>query len=113
MQGYRNAEDKYNAFFMDEDRVLSEYLSSCKLDKENHSMKLPDEKEDEMPEGFMCTFYREAKETYFSVTVDDESYTVIVLDQKGWDSDSSKKREQQQVCLLAHRQSNEWTGNSR
>ena len=85
---------------MEEDSLLSDYLSNCKFDKENHSMELPDEKYHEMPKGFMCTFYREAKETFYSVTVDDESYTVIVLDQKGWDSDTSSRRDQQQVCLL-------------
>ena len=55
--GYRYAEEKDNDLCMKEDSLLSDYLSNCKLDKENHSMKLPDQKDHEMPEGFKCTFY--------------------------------------------------------
>jgi hypothetical protein len=61
-------------------------------------MELPDPNYHGMPEGFKCTFYREAHERMFSATVGEETYTVIVLDEKGWDSDSSTKRNQKQVC---------------
>ncbi len=98
--GYRYAIDKDNVICMEEDTILSDYLSNCKLDKESHSMELPDRKYHEMPKGFKCTFYRESKERFFSATVDEESYTIIVLDEEGWDSDSSKKRDQKQVCML-------------
>ena len=85
---------------IEEDAILSDYLSNCKFDKQNHHMYLPDENEHQIPEGFECTFYREAKERMFQATVDEESFTVIVLDEKGWDTDSSDKRHQEQVCML-------------
>ena len=105
--GYRHAIDKDNVICMEEDTILSDYLSNCKLNKENHSMELPDPKCHEMPKGFKYTFNRESKERFFSATVDEESYTIIVLDEEGWDSDTSKKRDQKQVCLLqSYRQKN-------
>ncbi|CAB4030645.1 Hypothetical predicted protein, partial [Paramuricea clavata] len=83
-----------------EDSILSKYLSNCKFDDANHSMDLPDEKVHEMPEGFGCMYYREAKERMFSATVDEERFTVTVLDEKGWDSDLSDKRDQNQVGIF-------------
>ena len=84
---------------MEEDDILADYLSNCKLDQEKHGMRLPDEKEHEIPEGFDCVYYREAKETLYEATVDDESFTVIVLDEQGWDSDSSERRDKKQFGI--------------
>ena len=83
-----------------EDDILSEYLSSCRLDRESHCMHLPDEEEHGIPEGFDCVFYREAKEIMYEATVDEESFIVIVLDENGWDSDSLEKRKKKQVCFM-------------
>ena len=90
---------------VEEDDILSDYLSNCTLDQANHCMSLPDEKEHEIPEGFDCVYYREAKERMYEATVDDESYTVIVLDEKGWDSDATEKRNKEQVCDIFSYQS--------
>ena len=79
-----------------EDEWLANYLSNCKFDKENHHIDLP-EKNDQEDQGFKCIFYREAKERMFEVFADEECFTVIVLDQKGWDSDAKGKRPQKQV----------------
>jgi hypothetical protein len=62
-------------------------------------MDLPDEKDHQMPQGFGCMYYREAEERIFSATVDGEHFTVTVLDEKGWDSDGSDKRDQNQVGI--------------
>jgi hypothetical protein len=88
---------------LEEDATLSDYLSHCKLDKkdDNVTLCLPDEKDHEIPKGFKCNFYREAEERIFSTTSDDEEcFTVIVLEKKGWDSDGVDKREQKQVCYF-------------
>ena len=79
-----------------EDEFLANYLSNCKFDKENHHIHLP-EKHDLENQGFKCSFYREAKERMFKVLCAEECFTIIVLDQKGWDSDGSEKRDQKQV----------------
>ncbi len=98
--GSRHVTDK-NSVCVEEDENLSRYLSHCKFDQENHSMCLPDETVHELPEGFSCIFYREAKERIFSATGDEEEpFTVIVLDEQGWDSDTSEKRHQKQVCCF-------------
>jgi hypothetical protein len=95
---------------LEEDAILSDYLSYCKLVKrdDNVTLCLPDEKDHEIPEGFGCIFHREAEERIFSTTGDEEEcFTVIVLDEKGWDSDGVDKREQKQVCCFnfqKHRQ---------
>ena len=91
---YASEDDKY--FFTEEDESLAHYLSKCKLDKENHHLDLP-EKHDQDDHGFKCTFYREAKERIFEVSLDEERFTLIVLDEKGWDSDTSGRRDQEQV----------------
>ena len=85
---------------IEEDDILSDYLSNCTLDQANHCMSLPDEKEHKIPEGFDCVFYRVAKERMYEATLNDESYIVIVLDENGWDSDTIKRRPQQQVCNI-------------
>ena len=82
-----------------EDDILSEYLSSCKLDRESHCMHLPEENGHEIPEGFDCVFYREAKEIMYEATFDEETFIVIVLDENGWDSDSCKKRKKKQFGI--------------
>ena len=95
---------------LEEDAILSDYLSYCKLVKrgDNVTLCLPDEKDHEIPEGFGCIFYREAEERIFSTTGDEEEcFTVTVLDEKGWDSDGVDKREQKKVCCFnfqKHRQ---------
>ena len=81
-----------------EDESLSEYLSKCQFKREEYRMHLPDENDCKIPDNFECTFYREANERIFETTVDGECYTVIVWDEKGWDSDSSHKRHMKQVC---------------
>jgi hypothetical protein len=63
-------------------------------------MHLPDENIHEIPKGFECEFYREAKERLFEVTLDGECFTVIVWDEKGWDSDSSDERYVEQVKFV-------------
>ena len=85
---------------IEEDDILADYLSNCKLDQEKHCMRLPDEKEHEIPEGFDCVYFREAKEIMYEVAVDEESFTVIVLDEQGWDSDTSERRDKKQVCNI-------------
>ena len=94
--GPRHASIEDEKFFIEEDDYLERYLSKCKLDKENHHLNLPEE-HDQDDQGFKCTFYRAAKERIFEVTADDECFTFIVWDQKGWDSDTSDKRAQEQV----------------
>ena len=80
----------------EEDKTLSDYLSKCTLDSTNHCLNLPSPF---LPEGFKCSFYRAAEERIFSSqSEENESFTVIVLDEKRWDSDSSEKREKKQVC---------------
>jgi hypothetical protein len=85
---------------IEEDAILSDYLSNCQFDHAKHHMDLPDEKDHEMPEGFGCGFKREAQERIFEATVDGECFTVIVSDEKGWDSDFSNRRDKDQVCIL-------------
>ena len=95
--GSRYITDK-DSVSIEEDNILSDYLSNCKLDYQaKYRMNLPENHE--IPEGFYCTFYREAKERMFHATLDEESFTVIVLNEKGWDSDSSDKRDKEQVRL--------------
>ena len=81
----------------EEDAILLDYLSNCKFDEANHVMDLPDPVEHKIPDDFDCTFYRGAKEKIFEATFENESFTVIVLDEKGWDSDQSEERDQEQV----------------
>ena len=97
--GSRNASEEDKQFFTEEDEFLAHYLSKCKLDKENHHLSLPENHEQE-DQGFKCTFYRKAKERMFEVSSDEERFTIIVLDQKGWDSDTAGKRAQEQVGTL-------------
>ena len=97
--GSRNASEEDKQFFTEEDEFLAQYLSKCKLDKENHRLFLP-ENHDQEDQGFKCTFYREAKERMFQVSLDEERFTIIVLDQKGWDSDTAGKRAKEQVGTL-------------
>ena len=99
--GSRYVTDK-DSVCLEEDAILSDYLSHCKLVKKDDTMTLclPDEENHKIPDGFGCIFYREAKEKIFSATGDEECFTVIVLDEKGWDSDSTEKREQKQVCCF-------------
>ena len=87
--GSRHVTDK-DSSCIEEDDILADYLSNCKLDQEKHCMHLPDATEHEIPEGFDCVFYREAKEKIYEATVDEESFNVIVLSENGWDSDSSE-----------------------
>ena len=54
--------------------------------------------EKELPKGFCWTLFRKAEKRMFSATVDEERFTVIVLDETGWDSDVAAKRVQKQVC---------------
>ena len=82
----------------EEDAILADYLSHCRIDTVKHKMLFPDEKHHKIPDGFACTFYREAEEKMYRTTFDDEEFLVIVLDQGGWDSDISSKRDQKQVC---------------
>ncbi|CAB4004440.1 Hypothetical predicted protein [Paramuricea clavata] len=87
---------------LEEDAILSDYLSHCKLDQKNDNVTLclPAKKDHEIPEGFGCIFYRQAKERIFSATDDEEEcFTVIVFDEKGWDSDGVDKREQEQFGI--------------
>ncbi|XP_028399889.1 uncharacterized protein LOC114523221 [Dendronephthya gigantea] len=93
--GPRYAADKDNVS-IEEDEILTDYLSHCKIDTEKHSMDLPDKNDHEIPKGFACTFYREAEERMYRTTFEDEEFLVIVLDQTGWDSDTSNKRVQKQ-----------------
>ena len=83
-------------FFDEEYEILSDYLSKCVLDSANHCLNLPSS---DFPEGFKCSFYRASEEKFYSCEGDkNETFTVIILDEKGWDSDCSDKREQKQVC---------------
>ena len=81
----------------EEDMILSDYLSHCTFDASKHCV-LPEEEHNKCPEGFICTFHREAEERMFSANVDKESFTVIVSDETVWDSDGSEKRHRKQVC---------------
>ena len=81
----------------EEDAILLDYLSNCKFDEANHLMYLPDPDEHKIPDDFECTFYRGAEEKIFEAIFENESFTVIILDEKGWDSDQSGKRDQEQV----------------
>lgn len=84
----------------EEDKILSDYLSYCHIDTVKHHMDLPDEKDHEIPKGFACTFYREAEERIYRASFENEEFMVLVLDQTGWDSDTSNRRDQKQVCTL-------------
>ena len=84
-----------DSYCIEEDDILSDYLSNCKFDKENHRLTLP--VENEIPEGFMLLFFREAEERMYEATMDEERFTVIVLNENGWDSDTSERRKQKQV----------------
>ena len=86
----------------EEDNTLCDYLSKCKYDPnsgDGQMMSLPDPNDMLLPEGFECQFYREAKESFYQATMDGESFTIIILEQKDWDSDGSKKRDKNQVLL--------------
>ena len=95
--GSRRVTDK-DSICVEEDAALSDYLSKCKFREEEYRMHLPNENDCQIPEGFECRFYREANERIFEATIDGECYTVVVWDEKGWDSDSSQKRRMEQVC---------------
>ena len=60
-------------------------------------MDLPDHK---IPDGFDWTYYRVAKENILEAVADGEYFTVVVYDEKSWDSDQSGKRNQEQVSIL-------------
>ena len=79
----------------EEDMILADYLSNCTFDASKKCVVLP---EKELPKGFCWTFFRKAEERMFSATVDEERFTVIVLDETGWDSDVAARRDQKQVC---------------
>ena len=91
-------EDKDN-YCIEEDNILSDYLSNCKFDEEKHRLNLPDE--NEIPEGFKLLFFREAEEKMYEATMNEERFTVIVLDENGWDSDTAERRKQKQVCVYS------------
>jgi hypothetical protein len=97
--GSRRVTDE-NSVRIEEDAVLSDYLSKCEFNKGEYRMHLPDENIHEIPKGFECEFYREAKEKLFEVTLDGECFTVILWDEKGWDSDSSDERYVEQVKFV-------------
>ena len=82
----------------EEDVILADYLSNCTFDASENCVVLPEEDNHELPKGFSWTFFRKAEERMFSATVDEERFTVIVLDETGWDSDVCAKRDQKQVC---------------
>lgn len=81
-----------------EDEILSEYLSHCEFDIVNHELNLPPDVIP-LPEGFSCSFYRAAQEDFYSVQEDDQTFTVIFLDEKGWDSDTSEQRMHEQFGI--------------
>ncbi|XP_046846608.1 uncharacterized protein LOC124440295 isoform X3 [Xenia sp. Carnegie-2017] len=86
----------------EEDNTLCDYLSKCKYDPnsgDGQMMSLPDPNDMLLPEGFECQFYREAKESFYQATMDGECFTIIVLEQKDWDSDGSKKRDKNQFGI--------------
>ena len=99
---YATAED----ICIEEDNTLSDYLSNCKLDQAKHCLHLPDETEHGTLEGFDCVFYREAEERMYEATLDGESFIVIVLNENGWDSDFSEKRETKRVCYMLYSSGN-------
>lgn len=82
-----------------EAEILCDYLSNCKFDEHNSDaqMILPDENEMKIPDGFDCLFYREAKEKFYNAEMDGEVYKIIVLHEKGWDSNGLIKIPQNQV----------------
>ncbi|XP_028398389.1 uncharacterized protein LOC114521994 [Dendronephthya gigantea] len=82
---------------LEEDAILSDYLSHCTIDTAEHKMSIPDDKDHEMPEGFAWTFYRRAEEKMYRTSLDDEGFLVIVLDESGGDSDASSWREKKQL----------------
>ena len=92
----------------EEDEALSKYLSKCQFKREEYRMHLPNENDCKIPDDFECGFYREASERIFEATVDGEGYTVIVWDEKGWDSDTSNKRHITQVCLCCMKLHLKW-----
>ena len=91
----------------EEGKILSDYLSHCTLD--NHHLNLPSD-DIPLPDGFQCLFYRAAQEDSYSYEEDedkeevevDEGFTIIFLDENGWDSDTSEKRSQKQVWYSNH-----------
>ena len=83
----------------EEDKILSDYLSYCHIDTVKHHMDLPNKEDHEIPKGFACTFYRGAEEKIYHASFENEEFIIIVLDEKGWDSDTSNKRDQKQVCI--------------
>ena len=69
-------------------------------------MHLPDPDEHKIPDDFECKFYRRTKEKIFEATFEEESFSVIILDEKGWDSEKAGEEDQDQVffrtCLGYH-----------
>ena len=59
---------------------------------DNHQLNLPTA-EIPLHEEFTCNFYRASQEDFYSV----EGFTIIFLDEKGWDTDTSERRHQEQV----------------
>ncbi len=105
--GYRHAIDKDNMICMEEDTILSDYLSNCKLNKENHSMELPDPNAMKCRKGLSIRLTASQKKDFFPPLLMKRVTLLCVLDEEGWDSDTSKKRDQKQVCLLqSYRQKN-------
>ena len=89
----KSAEDE------EEDRILSDYLSHCTL--ENHNLSLP--AEESLPEGFDCLFYQAAREDMYLFDAEDEeeeNFTILFLHEEGWDTDTSEKMKQNQVCYF-------------
>ncbi|XP_046847084.1 uncharacterized protein LOC124440703 isoform X1 [Xenia sp. Carnegie-2017] len=84
-----------------EAEILCDYLSNCKFDEHNSDaqMILPDENEMKIPDGFDCLFYREAKEKFYNAEMDGEVYKIIVLHEKGWDSNGLIKIPQNQLGM--------------
>ena len=63
---------------------------------DNHQLNLP-AAEIPLPEEFTCHFYRASEEDFFSIEEGGHTFTIIFLDEKGWDTDTSEKRPQEQV----------------
>ena len=62
---------------------------------DNHQLNLP--AEIPLPEEFTCHFYRASEEDFFSIEEGGQTFTIIFLDERGWDTDTSEKRHQEQV----------------
>ena len=83
--------------YIEENKQLLDYLSNCKFDEANHVLHLPDPDEHKIPDDFKCTFRRRTKEKIFEATFEEESFNVIILDEKDWDSEKAGEEDQDQV----------------